>query len=203
MSNVIITGSCLCGAVRYELTERPIWSHNCYCSRCRKATGAGFASNLFVPLGALRYSQGEHHLRSFHPPDAELSGTRSATSAARRCPIGKKPARALWFPWAALTTIRATNHRPTSLSTPWLPGSRSQTPFRSTRLGRDQEKIRRARAIRRLNQLLELTALTFSQLKLPGLHWLGSPASLGCPPAGRQLSSRSLATKRYLHAAAS
>jgi hypothetical protein len=71
MSNVIITGGCLCGAVRYELTERPIWSHNCYCSRCRKATGAGFASNLFVPLGALRYSQGEHHLRSFQPPDAE------------------------------------------------------------------------------------------------------------------------------------
>jgi hypothetical protein len=71
MSNAILGGSCLCGAVRYELTEAPMWSHNCYCSRCRKATGASFASNLFVPLEALRYIDGLHLLRSFKPPDAE------------------------------------------------------------------------------------------------------------------------------------
>jgi hypothetical protein len=57
--------------VRYELTQAPEWSHNCYCSRCRKATGASFASNLFVPLEALHYSKGEENLRSFKPPDAE------------------------------------------------------------------------------------------------------------------------------------
>lgn len=71
MSDTILRGSCLCGAVRYELTEAPTWAHNCYCSRCRKATGAGFASNLFVSLDALRYTDGEQHLRSFKPRDAE------------------------------------------------------------------------------------------------------------------------------------
>ena len=71
MSNTILRGSCLCGAVGYELTQAPMWSHNCYCSRCRKATGGGFASNLFVPIEALRYSKGEDHLRSFKPSDAE------------------------------------------------------------------------------------------------------------------------------------
>lgn len=71
MSDVLLAGSCLCGAVRYELTEAPDWSHSCHCSRCRKATGAAFASNLFVPLEALRYTAGEEHLRSFQPPDAE------------------------------------------------------------------------------------------------------------------------------------
>ncbi len=71
MTNAILTGSCLCGAVRYELTQPPIWSHHCHCSRCRKATGAGFASNLFFPIEAFRFSDGEDHLRSFKPPDAE------------------------------------------------------------------------------------------------------------------------------------
>jgi hypothetical protein len=71
MSNSNLTGRCLCGEVRYELTQAPVWAHSCHCSRCRKSTGSAFASNLFFPLGALRYLQGEQHLRSFKPPDAE------------------------------------------------------------------------------------------------------------------------------------
>jgi hypothetical protein len=66
-----LAGSCLCGAVRYELTERPIWSHNCHCSRCRKASGAAFASNLFFKIDALRWSHGKEQLRSFKPAGAE------------------------------------------------------------------------------------------------------------------------------------
>jgi len=66
-----IKGSCLCGVVRYELTGEPAWAHNCHCSRCRKARGAAFASNLFVSPDGLRFLQGEDHLLSFRPPDAE------------------------------------------------------------------------------------------------------------------------------------
>ncbi len=71
MTNVAITGSCLCGAVRYELTQEPVWAHSCHCSRCRKAGGAAFASNLFVPIDGLRYTRGEKHLRSYKVPEAE------------------------------------------------------------------------------------------------------------------------------------
>ncbi|HBZ72157.1 MAG TPA: hypothetical protein DEP35_21475 [Deltaproteobacteria bacterium] len=66
-----LTGSCLCGAVQYELTQRPVWSHNCHCSRCRKASGTAFASNLVFKIDALQYSRGKEHLRSFKPHDAE------------------------------------------------------------------------------------------------------------------------------------
>jgi hypothetical protein len=64
-------GSCLCGAVRYELTEPPVWAHACHCSRCRKTSGAAYAPNLFVPLAALCWVTGEAELRRFEPPDAE------------------------------------------------------------------------------------------------------------------------------------
>ncbi len=64
-------GSCLCGAVRYRLNAEPQWAHNCHCSRCRKATGASFASNLFVSLDALEFTEGEDLVRSYKPPEAE------------------------------------------------------------------------------------------------------------------------------------
>jgi hypothetical protein len=66
-----LTGSCLCGATRYELTEAPVWAHACHCSRCRKTSGSAFAPNLFVPIAALRFTHGEEHLREYRPPDAE------------------------------------------------------------------------------------------------------------------------------------
>jgi hypothetical protein len=66
-----LAGSCLCGAVRYELSGRPVWSHNCHCSRCRKTSGSAFASNLFFGIDALEWSRGKEHLRSFKPADAE------------------------------------------------------------------------------------------------------------------------------------
>jgi hypothetical protein len=66
-----LTGKCLCGRVQYELSERPVWSHNCHCSRCRRTSGAAFASNLFFPINAFAYSKGAESVRSFKPSDAE------------------------------------------------------------------------------------------------------------------------------------
>ena len=71
MSDVLLRGSCLCGAVRYELTDAPFWSHVCHCSRCRKITGSPFAANAFVPLESLRYVAGEEELGSYKVPEAE------------------------------------------------------------------------------------------------------------------------------------
>jgi hypothetical protein len=66
-----IEGSCLCGAVRYRITQRPGWAHNCHCRRCRKIRGTAFAANLFVPLDAFEYTSGEEKLCSYKLPEAE------------------------------------------------------------------------------------------------------------------------------------
>jgi hypothetical protein len=66
-----ITGGCLCGEIRYEVVEPAVWSHNCHCSRCRRATGTAFASTLFVPEGAFSYTTGEELLGRFEVPEAE------------------------------------------------------------------------------------------------------------------------------------
>lgn len=71
MSDVLLKGSCLCGAVRYELTDAPFWAHSCHCSRCRKITGSPFAANAFVPLESLRYVAGDEHIGAYRVPNTE------------------------------------------------------------------------------------------------------------------------------------
>ncbi len=52
------TGGCLCGAIRYEVTSDPVRVANCHCDDCRRATGASFATNVFVKEQDLVILQG-------------------------------------------------------------------------------------------------------------------------------------------------
>ncbi len=47
MSERVLNGHCLCGAVRYEAWGEPLFSGFCYCEDCRRASGAG-ASPIWV-----------------------------------------------------------------------------------------------------------------------------------------------------------
>lgn len=64
-----LSGSCLCGAVRYTVNGEAQRFYHCHCSRCRKASGTGHASNLFVQ-GALTWNSGEELIRTFKLPEA-------------------------------------------------------------------------------------------------------------------------------------
>ncbi len=70
MSETTLSGSCLCGTVKYEVTGEAKRFFHCHCSRCRKSTGTGHASNLFVQPGTLKWLQGEAEIRSYKPPEA-------------------------------------------------------------------------------------------------------------------------------------
>lgn len=48
-----ITGGCLCGKVRYEISARPVSTALCHCRTCQKAVGAPYFAALFVPASAL------------------------------------------------------------------------------------------------------------------------------------------------------
>lgn len=71
MSQVTLKGSCLCGAVKYQVTgDLQRFSH-CHCSRCRKSSGTGHASNLMMTNAKLVFTRGESLLKRFKVPDAE------------------------------------------------------------------------------------------------------------------------------------
>ena len=44
----MLRGSCLCGAVRYEIHGSPEAMYYCHCGMCRKASGSSFATNILV-----------------------------------------------------------------------------------------------------------------------------------------------------------
>jgi hypothetical protein len=75
VSNVHLTGSCLCGAVRYEISGEAGQFWHCHCQRCRKATGTGHASNILMKPTSVDWTSGNESLRCFKVPDAERFAT--------------------------------------------------------------------------------------------------------------------------------
>jgi len=71
MTQTTLKGSCLCGAVKYAVTGEPARFFHCHCSRCRKATGTGHASNLFLQPAVLKWLSGEEQVRAFKVPEAK------------------------------------------------------------------------------------------------------------------------------------
>ena len=66
-----LKGSCLCGAVTFAVTGEARRFYHCHCSRCRKATGTGHASNLFLQPGELVWLSGSDQVRAFKVPAAQ------------------------------------------------------------------------------------------------------------------------------------
>ena len=75
MKEDIIKGSCLCGAVNYQIEGPFKVFQYCHCSRCRKFTGSAYASNLFVPPERFRWTSGEGMIGRYEHPDAKYFAT--------------------------------------------------------------------------------------------------------------------------------
>jgi hypothetical protein len=76
-----ISGSCLCGAVAFEIDGTPEKIVQCHCSRCRRSRGTAHAVNTFVPEERVRIVRGAEKIKSFRPPDA----SRFETTFCERC----------------------------------------------------------------------------------------------------------------------
>lgn len=71
MSEVTLKGGCLCGAVQYQASGDPQRFYHCHCARCRKSSGTGHASNLFLSNATLIFTHGEALLKRFKVPEAQ------------------------------------------------------------------------------------------------------------------------------------
>ncbi|MFQ5981795.1 MAG: GFA family protein [Woeseiaceae bacterium] len=75
VSQSTLSGSCLCGSVRYEILGIPRSFYHCHCRRCRKASGTGHASNVILKPDAAEWLAGEELVRRYKMPDAERYGS--------------------------------------------------------------------------------------------------------------------------------
>jgi len=100
---MIVSGSCLCASVRYEV-RRPFTRFvNCYCSRCRKATGSAHATNAFVPPDAFRWTQGESLVVRYDLPEAQSFSTSFCSKCGSPVPRLTRSGREVIIPAGSLS----------------------------------------------------------------------------------------------------
>ncbi|WP_028773261.1 GFA family protein [Shewanella waksmanii] len=58
-NNIILTGGCLCGALRYQTTAQPFDSDHCHCTVCQKSTGAAVGSWMDFKRAQVTWIQGQ------------------------------------------------------------------------------------------------------------------------------------------------
>ena len=64
-----LTGGCLCGGVRFELTAPPMSAGYCHCTRCQRRTGCAASAQARVDGRAFRLLQGEELVKCWRHPD--------------------------------------------------------------------------------------------------------------------------------------
>lgn len=79
MTDLPLTGGCVCGGVRYELAEPLVSAGYCHCTRCRRRTGGMESVNGMVGADAFELLEGADQIGTWKP-DVGLS-----KSFCRRC----------------------------------------------------------------------------------------------------------------------
>jgi hypothetical protein len=74
------SGSCLCGAVRFEVNGEFEQFYLCHCAYCRKDTGSAHGANLFSSSATLRWLAGADKVRQY-----DLPGTRHSKGFCSLC----------------------------------------------------------------------------------------------------------------------
>ena len=62
---IALSGSCLCGGIKYRIAGDLLTSVNCHCSMCRKAHASAFRSGAIVKVQEFSWTQGEQLLADY------------------------------------------------------------------------------------------------------------------------------------------
>ena len=121
----MLTGSCLCGGVRFEIARTVGPFELCHCNRCRKASGSALAAMLGVRTSDFHFVHGRELITSYEAPLLETPPP-YRTSFCRRCgsPVPNPDPAATWFevPAGLLDGdpgLRPDRHILVELNAPW------------------------------------------------------------------------------------
>ena len=64
-----LTGSCLCGAIRFEIDAPFERVSSCHCTTCKKIAGGGATASGRVPTTAIRIVAGRDLLTTYQPDE--------------------------------------------------------------------------------------------------------------------------------------
>ena len=82
----MLTGHCSCGAIRYELTDMPLYTHACHCTWCQRETGSAFVLSALIETACVKLTHGS-------PDIIDTPSNSGEGQKIHRCPTCKV---ALW-----------------------------------------------------------------------------------------------------------
>jgi len=74
-SDIVLTGGCLCGKVRFQANGAPLFAGYCCCTDCRKASGSGYMPYMGYRASALTVTGETREIRS--PSDKGTEAVRN------------------------------------------------------------------------------------------------------------------------------
>ena len=69
MSDLPLTGGCLCGGVRFEIDAPPESASYCHCTRCQRRTGTASSAQARIAPGSFQLRSGEELVREYRLED--------------------------------------------------------------------------------------------------------------------------------------
>ena len=108
----MVTGTCLCGAVGYQIEGDVTGVWLCHCSKCRRANGSAFQAGAVCSRASFMWTQGEERLAEYRMP----SGYRRTfcRTCASPLPLFVEGTEYVWLPAGALEgadlDLRVTHH---------------------------------------------------------------------------------------------
>ena len=68
MPDLPLSGGCLCGGVRYEVTAPPASAGYCHCTRCQRRTGTAASAQARLAAGSFRLLSGAELVHEYQSP---------------------------------------------------------------------------------------------------------------------------------------
>ena len=101
----ILNGSCLCGDVEYQVRAPFLRFAHCHCSRCRKATGTGYATNLYVSPDHFEWTSGRDFVVRYDLPTAASFSTTFCRNCGSPLPRHTRSGREIVVPAGSLEEV--------------------------------------------------------------------------------------------------
>ena len=106
-----LKGECLCAQVSWEMTGPYKFFGMCQCSRCRKVTGAAFATNLFMKSDQFNWLSGTENVDEYVMKPPNTFGNAFCKNCGSRVP--RFSAGRGWMMVPLGSTMKAPNIKPT------------------------------------------------------------------------------------------
>lgn len=119
-----LTGGCMCGGVRFELSEPPLGALFCHCKRCQRRTGTGVSTSALTAPGTYRTVAGEELIGTWDPGDGGYVKAFCTTCGGQLYTTNPEDPEILAIRMGALDGdpgVRPAAHQFVAYAAPWFP----------------------------------------------------------------------------------